>query len=239
MLEFVILGLGIGFLAGLLGIGGGFLIVPALVILGKPIHLAIGTSLACITVSSFSSAVTHLRRDSVLPKVVLLKEVFSVPSAIIGSYASSLLPEKVLRIAFGILLLYLSYTLLKKSENSEENRSVNYRAIPIIGIVSGTMSGLLGISGGVLNVPLFHSLAGIPMRYAIGTSSLALFFTALAGSIEHYRLGHVDPRMILTLAPGLIVGGYLGATTAHRAHPETLKKVFAGFLVVVALRMIL
>ncbi|MFA4646315.1 sulfite exporter TauE/SafE family protein [Pyrococcus kukulkanii] len=239
MLEFAVLGLGIGFLAGLLGVGGGFLIVPTLVILGKPIHLAIGTSLACITVSSFSSAVTHLRRDSVLPKVVLLKEVFSVPSAILGSYASSLLPEKALRIAFGILLLYLSYTLLKKREEGDENPNINYRAIPIIGIISGTMSGLLGISGGVLNVPLFHSLAGIPMRYAIGTSSLALFFTALAGSIGHYRLGHVDPRIILTLAPGLIVGGYLGATTAHKTHPEILKKIFAMFLVIMALRMIL
>jgi len=102
-------GLGIGFIAGLLGVGGGFLIVPVLVFLGDPIHVAIGTSLACITVSSLASARTHLKKRAVLFKVVLLKEAFSIPLAVVGAYVSTAIPERALRAVFAVLLLYLSY----------------------------------------------------------------------------------------------------------------------------------
>ncbi len=73
--------------------------------------------------------------------------------------------------------------------------------VAVVGVLAGLTSGLLGISGGVLNVPLFHTYIGIPMRYAVGTSSLALFFTALAGSIGHYRLGQLDVHTAFLLAP--------------------------------------
>ena len=239
LLDFII-GLGIGFMAGLLGVGGGFLIVPTLVLLGEPIHLAIGTSLTCIVLSSLSASITHIRRGAVLYRVVLLKEIFSVPFAVLGAYLSSRLPERGLRLVFAFLLLYLAYTMArKKCRPHDEEGAVHYSRVPVVGILSGLVSGLLGISGGVLNVPLFHTFVGIPMRYAVGTSSFALFFTALAGAFEHYRLGQVDLHMALLLAPGLIIGGRLGALTAHRVHPKTLRRAFAGVLILVALRMLL
>jgi uncharacterized membrane protein YfcA len=240
LLDFV-LGIGIGFIAGLLGVGGGFLIVPTLVLLGEPIHIAIGTSLACITISALSAAYTHLRRGAVLFKVVLLKEAFSVPFALIGAYISSMVPERTLRIIFALLLFYLAYSLMKAKAECRSNgeHEIKYGRVPAVGALAGLTSGLLGISGGILNVPLFHTYVGIPMRYAIGTSSLALFFTALAASIEHYRLGQVDLYTALLLAPGLILGARIGALTAHRVEPSILRKVFAVLLLVVVLRMIL
>jgi len=238
-LDFII-GLGIGFIAGLLGVGGGFLIVPTLVLLGEPIHLAIGTSLACIVLSSLSASITHIRRGAVLYRVVLLKEIFSMPSAIVGAYFSSKLPERELRLAFAFILLYLAYTMVREEGTSHSDRStIHYSRVPLVGILSGLVSGLLGISGGILNVPLFHTLVGIPMRYAVGTSSFALFFTALAGAIEHYQLGQVDVHTAVLLAPGLIIGGRLGALTVHSIHPETLQKAFAGVLILVAFKMLL
>ena len=234
-------GLGIGFIAGLLGVGGGFLIVPVLVFLGEPIHVAIGTSLACITLSSLASAHTHLRRGAVLFKVVVLKEAFSIPLAVAGAYVSTMIPERGLRVVFAALLLYLSYALAKNSSERHhvEEGDINYSRVPIVGVLSGFMSGLLGISGGILNVPLFHAYIGIPIRYAVGTSSLALFFTALAGTIGHYHLGQVDLETALLLAPGLVLGAYLGAVTAHRIHPSNLKRIFAVFLAVMAIKMLL
>ncbi|EEB74784.1 sulfite exporter TauE/SafE family protein [Thermococcus sp. AM4] len=243
MLQYLfdfVLGLGIGLVAGLFGLGGGFLIVPALVLLGEPIHLAIGTSLTCIVLSSLSASLTHIRRGAVLYRVVLLKEVFSVPFAVLGAYLSSMLPGRELRLIFALLLLYLAYTMARgKNGGHENNGTVHYSRVPLVGILSGLVSGLLGISGGVLNVPLFHTFVGIPMRYAVGTSSFALFFTALAGAFEHYRLGQVDLHMALLLAPGLIIGGRLGALAAHRVRPEVLRKAFAGVLILVALKMLL
>ena len=234
-----IAGLGIGFIAGLLGVGGGFLIVPTLVLMGESIHVAIGTSLACITISSLASAYTHLRRGAVLFRVVLVKEAFSIPAAFLGAYLSSLLPEAILRTVFAVLLVYLAYSLLKKGNGADGPTAVNYRRVPLVGFLAGLMSGLLGISGGILNVPLFHTYVGIPMRYAIGTSSLALFFTALAGAIAHYRLGQVDLHTAFLLAPGIILGAHLGAISAHRTRPATLRRVFAFLLVAVAIRMVL
>jgi len=243
MLQYLLdlaLGIGIGTIAGILGVGGGFLIVPTLVLLGEPIHLAIGTSLACIVLSALSASLTHIKRGAVLYRVVILKEAFSIPSAILGAYLSSKLPGKELRLIFAVLLLYLAYTMARGSKSAQvRSNTIRYSLVPVVGIISGFVSGLLGISGGVLNVPLFHVLIGIPMRYAVGTSSLSLFFTALAGAIEHYRLGQVDVHSALLLAPGLIIGGRIGALTAHRVHPSLLRKAFAGVLLLVAIKMLL
>ena len=239
LLDFI-LGLGIGFIAGLLGVGGGFLIVPTLVLLGEPMHLAIGTSLACIVLSSLSASITHIKRGAVLYRVVLLKEIFSVPFAVLGAYLSSLITGEKLKLIFALLLLYLAYKMARRDGSiGEESSEINHSRVPVVGILSGLVSGLLGISGGVLNVPLFHTFVGIPMRYAVGTSSFALFFTALAGAIEHYQLGQVDVRTAVLLAPGLIIGGRLGALTAHSVRPETLRRAFAGVLILVALKMLL
>ncbi|WP_297498222.1 sulfite exporter TauE/SafE family protein [Thermococcus sp.] len=243
MLSYIfdfLIGLVIGVVSGLFGIGGGFLIVPTLTMLGEPIHLAIGTSLACITISAFASAYTHLRRGTVLFRVVLIKETFSMPTAVLGAYLSTLLPDRILKVVFALLLLYLAYIMVREGRKCvTEVKEVNYRRVPVVGILAGLTSGLLGISGGVLNVPLFHTYIGLPMRYAVGTSSLSLFFTALAGTGAHYRLGQVDVYSAFLLAPGLIVGARAGAMAVHRLNPVILRRAFAVILILVALKMMM
>ncbi|USH00574.1 sulfite exporter TauE/SafE family protein [Thermococcus argininiproducens] len=240
LLDFI-LGTAIGTIAGLFGIGGGFLIVPSLIFMGLPVHTAIGTSLSCIVVSSFASAYTHVRRGKVLLKVVAIKEVFSIPAALIGAYITIYLEESLLQTVFSLLLFYLAYKMATapSRENSEKAMDIKYQNIPIVGILSGFISGLLGISGGILNVPLFHVLVEIPVRYSIGTSSVAIFFTALAGTYGHFKVGHVNIETTLLLAPGLIVGGYLGAKGAHILHPEKLKRWFALMLILIGVKMLL
>lgn len=243
MLQYILdifIGFLIGLLAGLFGIGGGFLIVPVLTLMGLPIQDAIGTSLACIVMSSFASAYGHLKRKNVLFKVVILKESFSIPSAFFGAYLTIFLNAKQLSVIFGLALAYAAYKLIKKSGiiSNKKKVKVDYKKVPVVGIISGFSSGLLGISGGILNVPLFHSL-GIPIRYAIGTSSVALFFTALSGVIGHYNLGQVHLDKAILLAPGLILGGFLGARIAHSMHPDNLKMGFSAILILIAIRMIL
>ncbi|WP_461865717.1 sulfite exporter TauE/SafE family protein [Thermococcus sp.] len=239
LIEFLI-GIGIGIIAGLFGIGGGFLIVPTLTVMGLPMHLAIGTSLTCIAMSSFVSAFTHLREGRVLLKVAALKELFSVPAAISGAYLTIFINEALLRVIFSVLLMYLAYELIKTSKEkcNPEVSSIHYKNVPLVGIFAGFISGLLGISGGVLNVPLFHTMIGVPMRYAIGTSSVAIFFTALAGAYEHYQLGQVSLETALLLAPGLITGAYIGAKLAHKIQPGKLKLGFAGILILIAIKMV-
>ncbi|RLF78536.1 sulfite exporter TauE/SafE family protein [Thermococci archaeon] len=240
LINFII-GLSIGIIAGLFGIGGGFLIVPLLTLKGLPIHDAIGTSLTCIVMSSFASSYTHLKHGRVLFKVAALKEAFSIPTALLGAYLTIFLGKNILKSLFAFLLIYLSYTMLTSREQlpQSEAKEINYRNVPLVGIIAGLSSGLLGISGGILNVPLFNSLVQIPISYAIGTSSVALFFTALAGSLMHYHIGQVRVDVAILLAPGLIMGGYLGAKLVHNIHPEKLKRAFAAILVLIALKMVL
>jgi len=247
MLEYLLnflLGLGIGLIAGLFGVGGGFLIVPTLTLTGVPMNIAIGTSLACITISSLSSATMHMREGRVLYRVALLTAAFSIPMAVLGSYASARINERVLRVLFAILLLYLAYSFAKSRSKggTEEGASpgaIKYSRVPFIGAFSGLASGLLGVSGGIINVPLFHNLARIPLKYAVGTSSFALFFTSLAAAYTHYTLGQVDVAITLTVTPGLIIGSLIGAYLVSRVPSKKLKIGFAGLLVIIALKMLL
>ncbi|WP_048147913.1 sulfite exporter TauE/SafE family protein [Palaeococcus ferrophilus] len=244
MLEYPVIfiaGLLIGTIAGLFGVGGGFLIVPLLVIMGFPIHTAIGTSLLCISISSLAAAYNHVRAKRVLYRVALLKEAFSVPAALGGAYLSRMVGENHLRAVFALLLVYLAYRFLRAQDvkPGEWEGEIKYRNVPIVGLFSGFFSGLLGISGGILNVPLFHALVRIPVKYAVGTSSLALFFTALAGTLGHYRLGHVDVSTALLLAPGLVIGASIGVHALHRLHPQKFKWAFSLLLLLMALKMIL
>ncbi|QDA31271.1 sulfite exporter TauE/SafE family protein [Thermococcus indicus] len=237
----VLMGVLIGAIAGLFGVGGGFLIVPSLVFLGLPIHVAIGTSLACITISSLSSAYAHIRAGRVLYRVAFLKEVFSIPAAVIGAYLSGMLNSNVLEAVFGLLLIYVAYVFVKRNDlrNRGEALRINYRKVPLIGALSGLTSGLLGVSGGVLNVPLFHTLAGLPVNYAVGTSSLALFFTALVGTVTHIGLGQVNLQTALLLSPGLIIGASIGARLVPKLHPRRFKILFSALLILVAVRLLI
>ncbi|KUH31866.1 permease [Thermococcus celericrescens] len=237
----VLIGALIGTVAGLFGVGGGFLIVPSLVFLGLPIHVAIGTSLACITISSLSSAYAHIRAGRVLYRVAFLKEAFSIPAAVIGAYLSGMLNSNVLEAVFGLLLIYVAYVFIRRSDvrNRGEALRINYRKVPLIGALSGLTSGLLGVSGGVLNVPLFHTLAGLPVNYAVGTSSLALFFTALVGTATHIGLGQVDLQTALLLSPGLIIGAAVGARLVPKLQPRRFKILFSVLLILVAVRLLL
>jgi len=182
------------------------------------------------------------KAKNVLFKVVMLKEAFSIPSALFGAYITAFLNTRQLGVIFGFALIYVAYKLIKKPEteiiSTKKKVKVDYKKVSMIGIISGFPSGLLGISGGILNVPLFYSL-GLPIHYAIGTSSVALFFTALAGVIGHYTLGQVHFDKAILLAPGLILGGFSGARLAHNTHPENLKMGFSLILIIIAARMIL
>jgi len=247
MLEYIIdtfIGILIGFVAGLFGVGGGFLIVPTLTLMSVPIHVSIGTSLSCIAVSSLASSYSHFRKERVLFKVSMLKEIFSIPFAILGAYLTIFLNTTQLVIAFSIVLIYVAYRMAKENGINDAGKSydktkINYKAVPLVGIIAGLSSGLLGISGGILNVPLFYSLTGIPIHYAIATSSFAIFFTSLAGALGHYSLGQVDLGKVILLAPGLIIGGYVGAKMSHKIKQEKLRKWFSIMLIMIGIMMLI
>jgi hypothetical protein len=108
----------------------------------------------------------------------------------------------------------------------------------VIGLAAGVLAGMFGIGGGILIVPALVFLAGMPIKTATGTSLGALLLpVGLLGAYAYWRQGHIDPRASLLVAAGLFVGAYFGARVTELVSGPLLQRLFATFLVVVAVRM--
>ncbi|WP_456421436.1 sulfite exporter TauE/SafE family protein [Thermococcus sp.] len=242
-LGYFAVGVFIGILAALFGLGGGFLIVPTLNFLGVEIHHAVGTSSAAVVFTSLSSALAYHRQRRIHYKAGLLLASTAVIGAYIGAWLTSFISAAQLKVIFGLALIVVAVRIYgkKTAEPSEvklEDVKVNYRLVPIGGFFAGIASGLLGVGGGIINVP-FLTYLGLPIHYAVATSSFAIVFTATAGALKHYAMGNVETQWLVLLVPGLIIGAQLGARIAKRTRASSLKKAFAVVMALLALRMIL
>ncbi|ASA77398.1 sulfite exporter TauE/SafE family protein [Thermococcus sp. 5-4] len=246
MLKYVgyfAVGIFIGILAALFGLGGGFLIVPTLNFLGVEIHHAVGTSSAAVVFTSLSSAVAYSRQKRIHYKAGLLLASTAVIGAYIGAWLTSFISAAQLKVIFGLALIIVAVRIYRKktAEPSEvrlEDVEINYKLVPLGGFFAGIASGLLGVGGGIINVP-FLTYLGLPIHYAVATSSFAIVFTATAGALKHYAMGNVETQWLVLLVPGLIIGAQLGARIAKRTRASSLKKAFAVVMALLALRMIL
>ncbi|WP_297515384.1 sulfite exporter TauE/SafE family protein [Thermococcus sp.] len=242
-LSYFAVGIFIGILAALFGLGGGFLVVPVLNLLGIEMHHAVGTSSAAVVFTSLSSAIAYSRQKRIHYRVGLLLASTAVIGAYIGAWLTSFISASQLKVIFGLALIAVSVRIYRKktAEPSEvrlEDVKVNYKLVPVGGFFAGIASGLLGVGGGIINVP-FLTYLGLPIHYAVATSSFAIVFTALAGALKHYAMGNVETQWLVLLVPGLIIGAQLGAGIARRTKASSLKKTFAIVMFLLALRMIL
>ncbi len=240
-LLYFFVGILIGILASLFGIGGGFLIVPVLNMLGTNIHQAIGTSLASIPFTSLSAILAYSRQKKIDYKVGFFLAIPSIIGAFIGAWLSSYIPPIQLEMIFGFVLLIISIRMFKKGDvrvkSDIKTKTDRYLPLLSIGFFTGILSGMLGIGGGVINVPVLSYLC-FPIHYAIATSNFVMFFTAIGGAVKHYFLGNVKTYLLIPLIPGLMIGAQFGAILAKKMKAEKLKKSFAIALALLALKMI-
>lgn len=236
-------GILIGILAAMFGLGGGFLVVPTLNFLGVEIHHAVGTSSASVVFTSLSSTIAYHRQRRIHYKAGLLIASTAVPGAYIGAWSTSYISPAQLKVIFGVVLLLVAIRIYRKKsaepgEVKLEDVKLDYRLIPIGGFTAGIASGLLGIGGGAINVP-FLTYLGLPIHYAVATSSFAIVFTATSGALKHYMMGNIEADWLLLLVPGLIIGAQLGAKIAKRTKASALGRAFALVLAFLAIRMVL
>jgi len=236
-------GVTVGIVSALFGLGGGFVLVPILNILGVGIHQAVGTSSAAVVFTALSSTVAYSRRGMIHYKTGVLLSIPAIVGAYIGAVMTTYVTPGELKVIFGVTLLFVAYRIYTK-ETAElgdlavSEVKIDYRLVPIGGFFSGIASGLLGVGGGIINVPFLVWL-GMPMHYAVATSSFAIVFTSASSALKHYMLGNVELHWLLLLVPGLIIGAQLGARLAERVKASSLKKAFAIVMVILAFRMIL
>ncbi|MGQ0537026.1 MAG: sulfite exporter TauE/SafE family protein [Methanobacteriota archaeon] len=234
----VALGLAAGVVSGLLGVGGGIVMVPALLlVLDTPFHVAKAASLLVIAVAAGVGVATHHGRGAVAPRLGLVLGATGIVGSIAAVHAAERLADASLRLLFGLFLILVSLQMMRGEPARAEDghhRGLRFLLAVPVGLAAGFVAGLFGVGGGILMVPAM-AVSGIPMHTAVGTSLVAVTVNGLAATFEHLRLGYFDAivGLGLALAVGQIPGVRLGAVLAHRLPAERLRRVFAVFLFVV------
>lgn len=247
-----------GLLAGLLGIGGGIVLVPGLLMLfqtlgfdgDKVMHVALGTSLAVIIPTGFSSTRAHWRRESV--RKDLLKTIG--PGIIFGVLCGTLLADQLdsasLIIIFAVAILFLALFMISPTDKIISLSNIPKQPTPFVaGAGIGTLSALMGIGGATISVP-FMTLCRVPIHQAIGTASALGLIIAIPATIGYIltglgemgkpplSFGYINVMAWALIVPISVLCAPLGASLAHKLPVRLLKHVFAAFMMIVAIRMI-
>jgi uncharacterized membrane protein YfcA len=244
-----------GFMAGLFGIGGGLIIVPLLYAVFTSMnydssivmHMALGTSLATIMITSISSLLAHHKKNAVLWDIVKILSPGLMAGAFFGAGIADTLSTEHLQIVIGLFVIWVAYTMLKGNAAPSQplhlpSRTHQFAAGGVIGVASA----LFGIGGGSLTLP-YLSHYGVVMQRAVGTSAACGLPIAIAGAAGFIffgnaseisapnTIGYVHIYAFLGIGVMSFFTAKIGATVAHRLSPPLLKKCFAVLLVGVGL----
>ncbi len=257
VLAYIALGLFAGFVAGLLGVGGGLIIVPVLVFIfhaqhfPDPVvmHLALGTSLASIIFTAISSVRAHHGHAAVNWKILRRITPGVIVGTLLGSAVAAYLSPMFLKIFFVMFVFYVGTQLLLDIKPKAARDLPGLPGMFAAGNIIGAVSSLVGIGGGTLSVP-FMTWCNVKLHEAIGTSAAIGLPIALAGSVGYiisgiaveaelprYSLGFVYLPALGVLVIASILTAPLGAKLAHRLPVKKLKKIFALLLFALGARM--
>lgn len=267
MVEWILLIL-IGLIAGtfgsLVGLGGGIIIVPSLLLLNSlgllefPIEPrnAVGISLMVIIFTAISSTLYNYKQKRLDVKSGLFFFMSSGPAAILGSIVSEYLKLNQFYILFGILMFIITYLLSIKNKMKPRNVRWHIKKEYIdsegilyeygynkytgysITFIAGFLAGLFGIGGGVILVPMMVLLFRFPAHIATATSMFIILLSASVGSISHIILGNIIFTYVLILGIGAYVGGRLGAFIATKITGKSLILILRFVIIIVAIQMI-
>lgn len=227
---------GLGLMAGafgaLVGLGGGVILVPVLTLLLRlPIETAVGISLVCVIATSSGAAAVYVQRQWTDLRLGMVLELGTTLGAVTGAMLVTYLPDSVVKGLFGVFLLYASVVMLRASgastvEVTGEPPTYRVRNHPLglaVSYVAGSVSGMLGIGGGPIKVPLMHLLMGVPLKVATATSNFMIGVTAAASAFVYYARGDVVVAVAAPLAVGVFAGALVGSHLACRIRSRWIR----------------
>ena len=246
-----------GFMAGLLGVGGGIIIVPALYYaftvldfdIATRMHLSVGTSLAIIIPTSIISTKTHMEYDAVDFKLIKSFGIFILLGVIAGTFLAVNLKTPAFILFFSIMAFIVGLFFIFFREQLLKNpKMISDSAKNISGVIIGFISVLLGIGGGSLMVPFMRTF-GYDIRRSIGTAAGVGFLIAVFGTITMitggkivdnintpYSLGYVNLLGFLVFVPVTMIMARVGAKAVYKIDKKILSKIFGTFLIIVSMR---
>lgn len=258
LLVFVV-GVMVGGAGSMLGIGGGVMLIPLLTTLfGFGIKTAIGASIISVIATSSAAGAVYVERGLTHSRLAMVLEIATTAGALAGGITAVLISPRVLSFIFAFVLLYVAYTMsgFRGQDRGSTMTGIldtTYRD-PLTGgmvaygvqhlplgmgasFVAGNISGLLGIGGGIIKVPIMNVVMGIPIRAAIATSNFMIGVTAATSAIIYYQHGYINPSVAIPTALGVLLGARFGAVVGGRVRSYRLKQIFQGILVFFAVQM--
>jgi len=252
----------VGIASALMGVGGGFIVVPALAMLyGIDPHNAVGTSSLMIVFTALSSTLAYAMQKRIDYRVGSLMALGTVPGGALGAYATNFVKSKELAALFGIFEIAIALRMAIKPGGIADRKAsggrwiwertvidskgerFEYRAnvMPALAMsfFGGFASGFFGIGGGAVMVPVMVLVAGIPMHLAVAASMFMMIFTSISAAATHLLLGNTLLEHSLFLAIGIVGGTQVGARVARRLRAKWLTRVFSLFLMAIGARMAL
>lgn len=266
---FVLFGIVVGAYGTLIGAGGGFIIVPVLLlVLRWPHTQAVATSLFVVAANATSGSVAYWRQKRIDFRTGWQFALATLPGAITGAFAVSLLNGRIFNIIFGILLIAVSFYLIWRPERPVAHdirldrpaglaglgwtvrRMVDSRGEVydfafsrfwgiLLSFGVGFMSSILGIGGGIIHVPALVTLFSFPAHIATATSHFILSISATTGTITQLSLGRVQLVPAIAMAIGAISGAQIGGAISHRVHGRWIVRGLAGALLLVGIRLLI
>jgi uncharacterized protein len=260
-LLLVATGAATGLIGSMLGLGGGVFLVPLLTLaLGVPIRVAIAASLISVMATAVASASVNLDRGLVNMRLGLLLEVATASGALLGGLITAHLTQRQLFLIFAATMSSMGLVMALRSGRRNviadldadvgalggrlrEGEAVYVYRVRRLGIgivaslVAGAVSGLLGLGGGIVKVPILNTFCGIPIRVAAATSTFMIGITTAASAFLYYGRGEVLLPLTAAVALGALPGSLIGARISDRVATRALKVLMAVVLIGVGLRM--
>ncbi len=240
--QAMIVGLAAGLLGGLFGVGGGLIIVPGLVSLaGMDRRLAHGTSLAATLPIAAASLITYVSHGNVDWPVAFFLTIGAIAGAIVGTSLLHVIPKNVLIIIFVITVLATATRLTVSTDSTGRSDLTVAMALLLIvvGLLTGTLAGLLGIGGGVIMVPAMVVILGMVPVVAKGTSVAVIVPTAIMGTIRNRKNANADIRVAAVVGGFGALSAVVGGTISDRMSDQVSNIMFAALLVFVAITQLL
>jgi len=237
LVPLITLALSIGIIASMLGIGGGLLMVPGLMILfGFDPVMAAGTGAVTTMAVGIFTSISQKKYGDTDYRLGMAVAAGAVPAAFVGSYLCGITPESGIMLLLAALMFMASWGLLKGRVEGEKRSFPLYYYI-ILGAVAGLLAGMVGIGGGVLFVPILM-FTGMKAHEATATSSFIIIFSGTASATGHILFGHVNLLAALVIVLAIIPGTYIGVKLARDVEEKKMKRAFGIFLILVALRLV-
>lgn len=251
----------VGVIGSMLGIGGGVFLIPLLTsVFGIPIKTAIGASIVSVIATSSAAGAVYVGKGLSHTRLAMLLEIATTLGALAGGITAILISPRALAGIFGVMLLYVVYSMVRIPHESSggatqtgtldtsyidprDGRTVSYgvQKLPLgmaASFLAGNVSGLLGIGGGVIKVPIMSVVMHVPMRAAIATSNFMIGITAATSAVIYYANGYINPSIAIPTALGVLLGAQLGARVGGKVQSSVLKSLFQALLLFFAILML-